>query len=65
VSVISEQRREVGQATEAALHQVRIELDADALPDDEPDVEQLVARLLQETERWAEACIAHRHLDDD
>jgi hypothetical protein len=63
VSIVSEQRREVGPTSEAALHQVRIELDADGLPEGDAEVEQLIGRLLQETERWAEACIAQRGLD--
>jgi hypothetical protein len=63
VAVVSEQRREVGRTSEAALHQVRIELAAVDLPADEEAVEQVVGRLVQATERWAEACIAERHLE--
>jgi hypothetical protein len=62
VAVVSEQRREVGPASEAALHQVRIEVTADELPEDDAEVERLIGRLLQETERWAESCMADRNL---
>jgi hypothetical protein len=64
VSVVSEQRREVGQSSEAALHQVRVQLDAEGLPKDDAEVEQLVGRLVHETERWAESCVAERSLAD-
>ena len=63
VSVVSERRREVGAGAEAAVHQVRVEVANDDLPDDEPGIERLIGRLLQETEHWAEACIAERRLD--
>jgi hypothetical protein len=63
ISVVSEQRREVGPATEAALHQVRIEVTRDELPDEDAEVERLIGRLMQETERWAESCMAERSLD--
>jgi hypothetical protein len=63
LAVVSERRREVGLESEAALHQVRIEIAEDALPEEEVEVERLIGRLLQETERWAEACIAERSLD--
>jgi hypothetical protein len=62
VAVVSEQRREVGPASEAALHQVRIEVTDDKLPDDDLEVERLIGRLMQETERWAESCMAERSL---
>ena len=63
VAVVSEQRREVGPDCEAALHQVRIELADEQLPDDDAEVERLIGRLMQETERWAEGCMADRSLD--
>jgi hypothetical protein len=63
VAVVSEQRREVGPDCEAALHQVRIELMADELPEDDAEVERLIGRLMQETERWAEGCMAERSLE--
>ena len=63
VSVVAERRREVGPDAQAALHQVRVEVAADELPDEDFAVERLIGRLQQETERWAEACIADRHND--
>lgn len=63
VSVVSEQRREVGLETEAALDQVRVEVAANDLPGADAEVEQLVSRLMLEAERWAAACIDERHAD--
>jgi hypothetical protein len=63
VSVVAERRREVGPDAEAAIHQVRVEVAEDALPDDDAAIERLIGRLQQETERWAEACIADRRLE--
>jgi len=60
VAVVAEQRREVGPSTEAALHQVRIELTGDKLPKDDAETERLIVRLMQETERWATGCISDR-----
>lgn len=53
VSVIGEHRHEVGEAAEASIYQVRVDVPPGADPD-------LVARL---AEAWAEACIADRHVD--
>lgn len=56
VSVVSEDRIEIGPHSEAAVHQVRVEL-ADA-----PDSE-LERRLVGIAERWARACFDERHVD--
>jgi hypothetical protein len=63
VSIVAEQRHEVGEEAEAALHQVRIEVDEDQLPSDEDEREELADRLVDTAERWAEACIAERHAE--
>ena len=58
VSVVSEQRHEVGEEVEASLHQVRIEVADDHLPADPMEREQLCDRLLGEVTEWAETGIA-------
>ena len=63
VSIVSEERHEIGQHVEASLHQVRIEVAGEHLPDDAPGREQLCQRLVDKAERWAEACIADRHAE--
>ena len=62
VAIVSEQRREVGHESEAALHQVCVEVRENELPDDDAEAERLIGRLIQETERWAEVCIAERNV---
>ena len=63
VSIVSEQRHEVGGETEASLHQVRIEVAADHLPADRDERERICGRLLEATERWALDCIEERHAE--
>jgi hypothetical protein len=57
VSVISEERFELGPHSEAEVHQVRIELDGASLDAD------LRARVVATAERWARSCAADRHID--
>jgi hypothetical protein len=63
VSIVSEERHEVDSHTEAAVHQVRIEIGADSLPEERHNREELAGRLIETAERWAHACIAERHID--
>jgi hypothetical protein len=63
VSVVSEQRHEVGEEVEASLHQVRVEVADDHLPADEAEREELCERLLESVEEWARGCIAERHAE--
>lgn len=57
VTVIAEERFELGTHSEAELHQVRIELEGSPLDDD------LRARVVATAERWARSCAADRHID--
>jgi hypothetical protein len=63
VSIVSEERHEIDDHSEAAVHQVRIEVPAESLPEDRGSREELAGRLLETAERWAGACIAERHVD--
>jgi hypothetical protein len=63
VSIVSEERHEIGDHSEAAVHQVRIEVAADSLPEGRGPREELAGRLLETAERWAGACIAERHVE--
>jgi hypothetical protein len=63
ISIVSEQRHEIGEDVEAALHVVRIEVAEDLLPGDEGDVEALAERLIAAASRWASTCIADRHAE--
>jgi len=63
VSIISEERHEIADTSEVQLHQVRVEVPADDLPEDEHEVDELRGRLLELSERWARSCIAERRVD--
>jgi hypothetical protein len=63
VSVVAEDRHILGGTTEAALHQVRIEVDPDHIPSDEHDADILAGRLIEVAERWARSCAADRHAE--
>jgi hypothetical protein len=63
VSIVSEQRHEISEDVEAALHQVRIEIEEAHLPADEHDRDELRGRLLESAERWAVACFEERRAD--
>ena len=62
VSIISEQRHEVGHELEASIHQVRVELARDELPGDGED-ESLERALVTTAEEWARACASERHAE--
>src|SRR5437764_8652390 len=63
VSIVAEQRHEIGEGTEASVHQVRIEVADEELPYAEGERDDVAARLVEAAERWAQACIADRHAE--
>lgn len=63
LSIVSEERHEFGDHSEAEVHQVRIEIPSDALPADEDEFYELRGRLLETAERWARECIEERHAE--
>lgn len=63
VSIVSEERHEIDDRSEAAVHQVRIEIPSDSLPEEQVRREELAGRLIETAERWADACIAERRVD--
>jgi hypothetical protein len=65
VSIISEERHEIADTSEFQLHQVRVEVPTEGLPEAEHELDELRGRLLEVSERWAQACIAERHVDVD
>jgi hypothetical protein len=56
-------RHEIGGESEASLNQIRIEVSADRLPDDERELDLLCGRLVEAAEQWASSCIVERHAD--
>ena len=63
VSIIAEERHEIDGQVEASVHQVRIEVARDRVPDDEDDLRELERRLVERADHWARTCIADRHAD--
>jgi hypothetical protein len=61
VSIVAEERHEIGGESEASLNQVRVEVPPDHLPDDPHELDMLCGRLVEAAETWANACIAERH----
>src|SRR6266513_4952614 len=47
VSIVAEERHEIGPETEASLNQVRIEVGPDQLPGDEHELDMLCGRLVE------------------
>ena len=63
VSIVSEERHEIDEHSEASIHQVRIEIGAESLPREPEALEQLGGRVVATAEQWATACIAERHAE--
>ena len=63
VSIVAEERHEIGPATEASLNQVRIEVSPEQLPEDDHELDMLCGRLVEAAEAWARSCIAERHAE--
>jgi hypothetical protein len=63
VSLVSEERHEIADGTEVVLHQVRIEVPSDRIPDDAGEREALEGKLVSTAEFWTRACVADRHAE--
>jgi hypothetical protein len=61
--ISSENRYEIGPESEAEVHQVRIAVPNEGLPGDDFEIGELAGRLVAIAERWANACIAERHVE--
>ena len=63
VAIVAEDRHEIGEDSEAALHQVRIEVEPDHIPDEEHEADVLAGRLVEAAETWTRGCVADRHAE--
>jgi hypothetical protein len=63
VSIVSEERHEIGGDSEASLHQVRIEVDPSYIPEEGHDADVLAGRIVEAAESWARDCVADRHAE--
>ncbi len=62
VSIVSEERHEIDRDVEISVHQVRVEIATDAVPEN-TDVAVLATRVTALAERWAESCISERRAE--
>jgi hypothetical protein len=63
VTLVSEHRHELGGQTETSLHQVRMDVTTEVLPEDEVEAESMRNRLVKLADQWARGCIDTRHAD--
>jgi hypothetical protein len=63
ISIVGEQRHEMSDTAEVVLHQVRVALPPESVPDDEIDRSDFCERLVTLAEIWARQCIHDRHAD--
>ncbi len=61
VSIVGEQRHEISGDAEVVLHQVRISVSPEIVPDDPSERKELCERLVTLAEIWARQCINERH----
>jgi hypothetical protein len=61
VSIIGEERHELGTGAEIVLHQVRVAVPPNAVPGDRGERKQFCQRLVTLAEIWARQCINERH----
>ena len=60
ISIVSERHHQIGADAESVVHQVRVEVPAEAVPLWGRDLPELRGRLIEVTERWALGCIGDR-----
>ena len=63
ISIVAEDRHEIGPHSEAEVYQVRIEVGDDELPSDAHELDELSGRLIEAADRWTRECIAERPLE--
>ena len=63
VSIVAEERHEISEDVEAAIHQVRVEVAEEHLPPTAEARAELTDLLVSEASRWARACVADRPIE--
>jgi hypothetical protein len=61
VSIIAEERHEIDAHVEASVHQVRIEVAPENLPDNPWGRRALEQRIVDRAAHWARLCVSDRH----
>jgi hypothetical protein len=60
VSIVGEERHELADGVEIVLHQVRVSVPPDAVPDERTERKRFSERLVTLAEIWARQCIKER-----
>jgi hypothetical protein len=63
VAIVGEERHELTEGAEVVLHQVRVAIPPDAVPDDRAERKSFCERLVTLAEIWARDCIHQRHAE--
>ena len=63
VSIVGEQRHEIAEEAEVVLHQVRVSVSPEIVPNDPGARKELCERLVTLAEIWARQCIHERHAE--
>jgi hypothetical protein len=63
VSVVGEERHEIAEEAEVVLHQVRVAISPDRVPEDAAERKKFCERLVGLAEIWARQCINERHAE--
>ena len=63
VSIVGEERHEISEGSEVVVHQVRVAIPPDRVPDDSNEKTDFCERLVTLSEIWARQCIHERHAD--
>ena len=63
LAIVAEERHEMSAHSEASVHQVRIEVSGEELPQGDHEVDELRGRLIEATEVWARRCVSDRHIE--
>jgi hypothetical protein len=63
ISIVGEQRHEISEDAEIVLHQVRVSVSPEMVPDDREDRTELCERLVTLAEIWARQCINERRAE--
>jgi len=60
ISIVGEQRHEMSEDAEVVLHQVRVSVSLENVPDDSEERKEFCQRLVTLAEIWARQCINER-----
>jgi hypothetical protein len=63
VSIVGEQRHEMSEDAEVVVHQVRVSISPEIVPDDAEERKEFCERLVTLAEIWARQCINERHAE--